>query len=76
MREIYAQMKGCSVESLPAMREMSGEEYYGKGYEDSLRRVPSVVKAERLLGFKARKPLRSALEESLKWFAEFYGIPS
>ncbi len=73
MRNIYARLKGVPEKALPQMREIPGEEYYGAGYEDSLRRVPSVEKAKRLLGFEAKIPLASALEESLSWFASHYG---
>ena len=59
--------------SLPKPQVVSGEEYYGAGYDDSMRRMPSVAKAERLLGFKARIPLDVALEESLSWFVGHYG---
>jgi UDP-apiose/xylose synthase len=58
---------------VPGVETVSGEDYYGKGYDDSLRRLPSVEKAERLLGFKAKIPLKTALEESLTWFANHYG---
>lgn len=73
MRSVYAQVKGISENEVPGVEEIPGEAYYGKGYDDSLRRLPSVAKAETLLGFKAKIPLREALEESLKWFAEYYG---
>ena len=73
MRKIYAEIKGISPETLPPMREISGEDYYGKGYEDSLRRVPSIEKAKRLLNFTAKIPLQNALEKSLRWFVNHYG---
>jgi len=73
MRSVYAVIKGVAENNVPGVEVVSGEEYYGKGYDDSLRRLPSVEKAERLLGFKAKIPLKAALEESLKWFANHYG---
>jgi len=72
MREIYAEIRGVGVESLPAPVAVSGEEYYGEGYDDSLRRLPSVAKAERLLGFRAKTPIDVCLRDSLSWFAEHY----
>lgn len=74
MRSIYAGIKGVGVETVPQPVAVSGEEYYGKGYEDSLRRMPSVAKAERLLGFKAATPLEVVLKESLSWFVDHYQI--
>jgi UDP-apiose/xylose synthase len=73
MRQIFAEIKGVSVESIPEPQVVSGVEYYGEGYEDSLRRLPSVEKAERLLGFKAKTPIDVVLRESLEWFVEHYG---
>ena len=73
MRSVYASVKGIPESEVPGVAVVSGEEYYGKGYDDSLRRLPSVEKAERLLGFKAKIPLKEALQESLTWFANHYG---
>lgn len=73
MRSVYAVVKGVSESDVPGVETVSGEDYYGKGYDDSLRRLPSVEKAERLLGFKAKISLKDALEESLTWFANHYG---
>lgn len=74
MRAIFAKVRGVDVSSLPEPQSVSGEEYYGAGYDDSMRRMPSVAKAERLLGFKARIPLNTALEESLSWFVKHYSV--
>ena len=72
MRKIFADIKGESVESIPEPEVVSGVEYYGVGYEDSMRRLPSVEKAERLLGFKAKTPIDVVLRESLTWFVGHY----
>lgn len=72
MRSVYASVKGVPESAVPGVETVSGEAYYGKGYDDSLRRLPSVEKAERLLGFKAKIPLKEALEESLRWFVNHY----
>lgn len=72
MRKIFARINSLPESSLPECQILSGEEYYGKGYEDSLRRVPSVEKAKRLLGFEAKVPIEKALEKSLRWFGEHY----
>ena len=73
MRTIFAEIKGVSVDSIPEPEVISGVEYYGKGYDDSMRRLPSVEKAERLLGFKAQTPIDVILRESLTWFIAHYG---
>ena len=74
MRAIFAKVHGVDVSTLPEPQSVSGEEYYGAGYDDSMRRMPSVAKAERLLGFRARIPLDTALEESLSWFVKHYDV--
>lgn len=73
MTEIYAEIKGCQVSEIPAAEFVDGVEYYGAGYEDSLRRMPCVEKAMRLVGFRAKTPLRAVLFESLSWFLKHYG---
>ncbi len=72
MRKIFAEIKGVSVDTIPEPEVVSGVEYYGEGYEDSMRRLPSVEKAERLLGFKAKTPIDVVLRESLTWFVGHY----
>jgi len=73
MRKIFAEIKSVNVETIPEPEVVSGVEYYGEGYEDSMRRLPSVEKAERLLGFKAKTPIDVVLRESLTWFVNHYG---
>ena len=72
MRKIFAEIKSVNVETIPEPEVVSGVEYYGEGYEDSMRRLPSVEKAERLLGFKAKTPIDVVLRESLTWFVNHY----
>ncbi|MBO7412643.1 MAG: NAD-dependent epimerase/dehydratase family protein [Fibrobacter sp.] len=72
MRRIFARLKGVTVESLPAPEVVDGETFYGSGYDDSMRRLPSVEKAAKLLGFRAQVPLDVAVEESLTWFIGHY----
>lgn len=72
MRRIYARILSVPEEKLSPFKELSGEVYYGEGYEDSLRRIPSVKKSKSLLGFEAKIPLEEALEESLRWFHAHY----
>ncbi len=73
MRKIFAEIKSVNVETIPEPEVVSGVDYYGEGYEDSMRRLPSVEKAKRLLGFKAKTPIDVVLRESLTWFVNHYG---
>src|SRR3990172_4515126 len=43
------------------------ESYYGRGFEDTPRRVPSIEKARRLLGFRPRGGLRQGLRRTAAW---------
>ncbi|MCF0225635.1 MAG: NAD-dependent epimerase/dehydratase family protein [Fibrobacter sp.] len=72
MRSLFAEIKGVDLSQIPEPVEVGGTEYYGDGYEDSLRRLPSIEKAERLLGFRAATPLKVVLRESLEWFLNYY----
>ncbi len=72
MRVIYARIAGVDLANIPQPHPVSGVDYYGEGYEDSLRRIPSVEKAELLLGWKAKISLDDALFESLEWFYKHY----
>jgi len=46
----------------PKLRAVPSRVFYGPGYDDSVRRVPSVAKAERLLGgWRARRKLADML---------------
>ena len=74
MRQIYAKIRGVDVATLPEPQNVPGEEYYGAGYDDSMRRMPSVEKAERLLGFRASTPIDVCLRESLAWFVNHYSV--
>lgn len=47
----------AQVESTSEIVNVSYAEAYGSGFEDMLRRVPSVAKLERLIGFRPRTPL-------------------
>jgi len=45
----------------PKVRAVPSRVFYGAGYDDSVRRVPAVAKAERLLGWRARRKLAEML---------------
>jgi UDP-glucose 4-epimerase len=49
------------------------ESYYGAGFEDTRRRVPSIEKARRLLGYRPRVPLATGLRRTVRWWRRTYG---
>ena len=48
------------------------EAYYGEGFEDTRRRVPSVEKAKRLLGFTPKVELETGLKKTIAWCREHF----
>jgi len=54
--------------STSQVRRISYEERYGKGFEDTKRRVPDVRRAADVLGFRASVGLRDGLERTLRWW--------
>ncbi len=48
------------------------EAYYGEGFEDTRRRVPSADKAKRLLGFTAKADLEAGLKKTIAWCREHF----
>ena len=51
---------------------LTDEAYCGEGFEDTRRRVPSVEKAKRLLGFTPRVDLETGLKKTIAWCREHY----
>jgi UDP-apiose/xylose synthase len=54
----------------PEIVSVSGEEFYGKGYEDCDRRIPDVSKARKLVGWRSKHDLDSVLFHTMKYFVE------
>jgi UDP-4-amino-4-deoxy-L-arabinose formyltransferase/UDP-glucuronic acid dehydrogenase (UDP-4-keto-hexauronic acid decarboxylating) len=48
--------------------EVFSKDYYGEGYQDIERRVPSVEKARKLLGWKPKVDLDTALRKTLEFY--------
>jgi UDP-glucose 4-epimerase len=48
------------------------QEYYGEGFEDPRRRVPSIEKAKRLLGFSPKVDLETGLRKTIAWCREHF----
>jgi UDP-apiose/xylose synthase len=53
---------------------ISSLEFYGKGYEDSDRRVPDISKIQNMLGWKPEINLRKALQITIEYYIRKYGI--
>jgi UDP-glucose 4-epimerase len=55
-------IRETAASSSPIVK-MAYEEAYAMGFEDMLRRVPSVAKLERIIGFKPTTPLETVIED-------------
>jgi UDP-apiose/xylose synthase len=73
MREVYADITGDQKYLAHPIEEVTGEKFYGPGYEDCDRRVANVSRAERLLGWKAKTDLRDTLRHTMQHFHDAYG---
>jgi UDP-glucose 4-epimerase len=49
------------------IRYVSYESYYGKGFEDTRRRVPDTTRARAILDFTAETPLNEGLRSTVEW---------
>ncbi|MGA3098774.1 MAG: bifunctional UDP-4-keto-pentose/UDP-xylose synthase [Bryobacteraceae bacterium] len=70
MREIYAAEFRQPGEPLSAIVSVTGEEFYGAGYDDSDRRIPDIAKARTLLGWEPAWPVRDILETTMRYYVE------
>jgi len=70
MIKLYSKLTGKPEGSTQAI---SGEEYYGKGYEDSDLRIPSMKLVKQQLDWAPKTSLESAMEATMKVFIEKYG---
>jgi nucleoside-diphosphate-sugar epimerase len=68
MREIYAGKFAAPGASLPDIVNVTGNDFYGKGYEDSDRRIPDITKARTLLGWEPKWNFRDLLEATMRYY--------
>lgn len=73
MRRTYARITGDASYDEHPIVSVSSEQFYGEGYEDCDRRMPSTVKAASLLGWTAKIPLDEVLEDTMTYFHNTYG---
>ncbi|MBI2845750.1 MAG: GDP-mannose 4,6-dehydratase [Chloroflexi bacterium] len=64
LAELVKELTGSESSTL----HLPYQEVYGPGFEDPPRRVPDTSKANILLGFQAKVPLREGLEKTIAWF--------
>ena len=70
MRQIYAAEFRRPGEPLSEIVSVTGEDFYGAGYDDSDRRIPDITKARTLLGWEPVWPVRDILETTMRYYVE------
>lgn len=69
MRKIYEKKFLADGDVLPEITEVSAEEFYGEGYEDSDRRIPDITKAQILLGWEPQWKLQESVLATMNYYS-------
>jgi nucleoside-diphosphate-sugar epimerase len=70
IRDIFVSFPGNAGRNIPEIVEVSSGEFYGKGYQDINRRVPSIAKARDILGWEPVVDLDTALRKTVEYYLE------
>jgi len=73
LRDMYMSYPGNSQKTPPEIIETSSKEFYGKGYQDMNRRVPSIKKAREILGWEPVVDLDTALRKTIDYYLSQIG---
>jgi UDP-apiose/xylose synthase len=73
MRRLYVEITGDRSYADHPILETSSREFYGEGYEDCDRRMPSIDKARSLLGWQPEIGLEALMTETMNYYHEHYG---
>ncbi len=65
MRDLYEELTGAT--SATELVEISGDDFYGEGYEDT-NRVPPDVSKLRALGWEPRHDLRTTVADAMRYY--------
>jgi len=70
MRDIFEEKFAGPDYQRPEIVEVSSQEFYGEGYEDSDRRIPDITKARTLVGWEPKIGIRETCELSMAYYVE------
>ncbi len=68
LRDIFVAFPGNSGKKASEIVEVSSKDFYGKGYQDIDRRVPSIKKAREILGWEPVVDLDTALRKTVEYY--------
>ncbi|WJX44010.1 UDP-D-apiose/UDP-D-xylose synthase 2 [Trifolium repens] len=71
MIKVYAKVADIPASSLSTL-DVSSEDFYGKGYDDSDRRIPDMTIITRQLGWKPKTSLDELLDSTLRYQHQTY----
>jgi UDP-apiose/xylose synthase len=57
---------------LPEIISVTGEQFYGEGYDDSDRRIPDITKVRTLLGWEPVWNIHDILETTMRYYVSEY----
>jgi UDP-4-amino-4-deoxy-L-arabinose formyltransferase/UDP-glucuronic acid dehydrogenase (UDP-4-keto-hexauronic acid decarboxylating) len=70
LRDMFVGYANSQKKKVSEIIEVSSGDFYGKGYQDIDRRVPSIRKARELLGWAPRVDLDTALQKTLGYYLD------
>jgi UDP-4-amino-4-deoxy-L-arabinose formyltransferase/UDP-glucuronic acid dehydrogenase (UDP-4-keto-hexauronic acid decarboxylating) len=68
VRDLFMSYPEYSNKGMPEIVEVSSGAFYGKGYQDMNRRVPSIKKAREILGWEPVVDLDTALRKTMDYY--------
>jgi nucleoside-diphosphate-sugar epimerase len=74
MRDMYDDSFRQPGAALSEIVEVSSKDFYGKGYEDSDRRIPDITKAQTLLGWRPSWGLQELLRATMDFYCTQHEI--
>jgi UDP-apiose/xylose synthase len=72
MRRTYARITGDRSYTDHPIESVRAVDFYGPGYEDCDRRMPSIANARTRLGWRPTKPLAEILDETMRYYHDSY----
>ena len=72
MIELYPEVSGKCVGNASKLMDVTGEEFYGAGYDDSDRRIPDITAMQKLFGWNPKYNLNETLKRTMTGFIRNY----
>jgi len=70
LRDIFLNHPASRRRAAPEIVEVSSGTFYGRGYQDIARRVPSIRKAQKIIGWSPQIDLDTALQRTLAYYLD------